>query len=468
VVSYLNRLKGPRNWSEWLAAEAPFRAVYRESRDALVARPDGEVDADNPAPVEPGMITATVDGNGRLLRFSAVPAEAAPLTPPVDPAVVFRAARLEPSAFQEVPPTLVPGHASDAIRAWKGRHPHLPNTEVTLEMALWKGRVTEARLLYGNMETAGAAAGGTWQHAQQILTVVLGAIGGLLIVLMARRNWKAARSDRSGALRIAAARFLVGLAAWAGFVHPVPSDKMATLFLNAASDLLGTAAILWLLYLAIEPAVRARYPHAMVTWNRLLAGRWLDAQVGAHVLMGAALGCAIWVGFTAADFSRNAGTLGSGGNLRYLLGTRAWVGAHANTLASAMGVGPVVFAVICGIRRLVRLDLLAALATAVVFTFTLQGDVYSAHGADLAILVGLYLGVYTVVSYVLMRLGLVATIALIYFVNSFSGLWLGNDWTTWYASSGIATAALMIGIAVFAFWRSLGGRELLGGEDPAA
>jgi serine/threonine-protein kinase len=469
LVSYLNHVKGPRNWSAWLAAEAPFRAVYRESRDALVARPDGDVDADNPAPVAPGMITATVDGHGRLLRFSAVPAEAAPLTPPVDAAVVFHAARLDASAFQEVPPTLVPGHASDAIRAWKGQHPSLPGTEVTLEMAWWKGRVTEARLLYGNMETeAVASGGGSWQHAQQILTVVLGAIGGLLIVLLARRNWKAQRSDRSGALRVAASRFLVGLAAWAGFAHPVPSGQMTTLFLNAASDLLGTAAILWLVYLAIEPAVRARYPHAMVTWNRLLAGRWLDAQVGAHILIGAALGCAIWVGFTAADFSRNAGTLGSGGNLRYLLGTRAWVGAHANTLASAMSVGLVVFAVICGIRRLVRLDLLAALATALVFTFTVQGDVYSARGADLLILVGLYLGVYTVVAYVLMRLGLVATIALIFFVNSFSGLWLGNDWTTWYAPSGIATAALMIGIAVFAFWRSLGGRELLGsGEEPA-
>jgi serine/threonine-protein kinase len=231
---------------------------------------------------------------------------------------------------------------------------------------------------------------------------------------------------------------------------------------------LGTAAILWLLYLAIEPAVRARYPHAMVTWNRLLAGRWLDAQVGAHVLMGAALGCAIWAGFNVPGFFGDSGKLSMGGNMRYLLGTREWVGSHASTLAAAMTVGAVVFAVICGIRRLVRRDLLAALATAALFTFILESDNLSRHGTDLLVSIGLYLAVYTVVAYVLMRLGLVATIVLIFFVNSFAGLWLGNDWTTWYASNGIATAALLIGIAAFAFWRSLGGRELIGSGEEIA
>jgi serine/threonine-protein kinase len=470
IVGYLNRLPAPRDWSAWLAAEAPFRAVYRESREALTAYPEGNVSATNPAPVDAGMITETVDGHGRLLRFSAVPDAAPPLTPPVDPAIVFRAARLDPATFQEIPPTLVPLHAGDTIRAWKGPHPHLPKTEVTLEMAAWKGRVTETRLTYRNMQAAGTAAGGTgWQRAQQIAIVTLGAVGCLLIVLMARRNWKAGRSDRRGALRIAAARFLIGLTAWAGFVHPVPGNATVTMFVNAASDLLGMAAILWLLYLAIEPAVRARYPHAMVTWNRLLAGRWLDAQVGAHILMGAALGCAIWVGFTVPGLFGDAGRLSSGGNLRYLLGTREWLGSHASTLAAAMSIGAVVFAVICGIRGLVRRDVLAALATAVVFTFTLESDNLSRHGPDLLITIGLYLAVYTVVAYVLMRLGLVASIVLIFFVNSFNGLWLGSDWTTWYASNGIATAALLIGIAVFAFWRSLGGRELIGsGEDLSA
>jgi hypothetical protein len=36
-----------------------------------------------------------------------------------------------------------------------------------------------------------------------------------------------------------------------------------------------------------------------VTWNRVLAGRWLDAQVGSHILIGAAVGSGLRVFFRA-------------------------------------------------------------------------------------------------------------------------------------------------------------------------
>lgn len=59
------------------------------------------------------------------------------------------------------------------------------------------------------------------------------------------------------------------------------------------------AAALWFAYLALEPEVRARWPHSIVTWNRVLAGRWWDAQVGSHVLIGAAVGSGLWIFFKA-------------------------------------------------------------------------------------------------------------------------------------------------------------------------
>ena len=462
LVDYLNRLNVPKNWSAWLEAEAPFLAAYRESPQPLVAVPDGHVEENNPPVTVPGMIAAAVDGHGRLLTFYAIPDHGPPLVPPIDPAVVFRAARLDPGGFHEVQPTLVPAHASDLIRAWKGPHPSIPNTELTLEMAFWRGRVAEARLLYPYSRPAGKPS----HSPSAFLNAAVSIAGIFLFVLWARHNWKLGRTDRQGALRLAAARLLVGLVAWAGTVHAVASPETEGLLESAFSDLLGTAAFLWLVYLAIEPAVRARYPHAMVTWNRVLEGRWRDAQVWSHVLIGAALGCAIWIWFILP--SEFGTSLVSGGNLHYLLGTRGWLGTSASRLANALSVGPLVFAVICGIRRLVRLDLVAALATAVIFTFTMEGDVYNHRGVDLLIIIGLFLSVYTVVAYVHMRLGLVATISLIFFVNSFNGLWLGTDWTTWYASAGLATLTLMLGIATFAFWRSLGGRDLIsaGEESP--
>src|SRR5205807_2285944 len=42
--------------------------------------------------------------------------------------------------------------------------------------------------------------------------------------------------------------------------------------------------------LALEPYVRRRWPWRMISWNRLLAGRFLDPMVGRDVLIGALQG----------------------------------------------------------------------------------------------------------------------------------------------------------------------------------
>ena len=41
-------------------------------------------------------------------------------------------------------------------------------------------------------------------------------------------------------------------------------------------------------YLALEPFIRRRFPRALVSWSRLLAGRWRDWMVGRDVLLGTA------------------------------------------------------------------------------------------------------------------------------------------------------------------------------------
>src|SRR6185295_12439938 len=127
--------------------------------------------------------------------------------------------------------------------------------------------------------------------------LILQAIGAFFAILLARHNWKQRRADTQGAWRIAAARFLLAGVAWAGATHPVDNDSMIPHFLAAASDWLLSAAIMWVIYMALEPAVRARWPHSIVTWNRVLAGRWRDAQVWSHVLVGAAAGSAMWIAF---------------------------------------------------------------------------------------------------------------------------------------------------------------------------
>src|SRR5262249_46607027 len=46
-------------------------------------------------------------------------------------------------------------------------------------------------------------------------------------------------------------------------------------------------------YLAIEPALRRRWPWRIIAWNRLLDGRFCDPMVGRDLLIGMAFGAAV-------------------------------------------------------------------------------------------------------------------------------------------------------------------------------
>jgi serine/threonine-protein kinase len=249
-------------------------------------------------------------------------------------------------------------------------------------------------------------------------------------------------------------------------VHPAPSQAFLEHAVAGAGDSLLSAAILFLVYLALEPAVRARWPHSIVTWNRVLAGRWRDAQVASDILIGAAVGTGLFTLFKLSSvlLQRQVSPLNTDISLHFALGVRQWVGGHAQILGNGLRFGLFIFLTIFGLRRMLRSDILAALAAALLFT-SLQGDL--SYSQERLVIMALYIVVYSALTFVLLRSGLVATISTLFFANSGNAVMLGTDWNTWYAPFGIASLSLLIGIAVWAFWRSLGGRDLLHGEEPA-
>jgi serine/threonine-protein kinase len=448
-------------WDEWLADEGPIMAEYRESQSQLVAEPFGFVSRENPPPTQPGMVAVSIDSNGRLHDFLAIPYDGvnAPAESP-QPETFFRAAGLDFARFQETGTTELPPYAGDTHKAWKGPHPKLPDTEVTVEYATWKGRVTmfKARLPWVSTASAPTPDPWTWRRLLNELPF-LGVVAFLaFLVLMAHRNWRRERMDRKGAARLAAARFLLAMAAWIGTVHPYPDTSLFVIFYQSAADWLLSATLVWLLYVALEPAVRARWPHAIVTWNRLLAGRWKDPQVNAHILIGAAVGVLIWIGAGIVDLIAGKGRLDGPGSLTHTLGSRQLVGVLAANLGSVLVGGLVVFFALFGLRRLLRKDWVAALAAAAGFTL-IRGDILNQPAK-----VAIYLTLYTILVFVLLRFGLVATVSAMFFLNATNAVTLGSDWKAWYAPYGIAVFAFLLGSATLAFWRALGSRALV--EDP--
>src|SRR5206468_3438252 len=78
---------------------------------------------------------------------------------------------------------------------------------------------------------------------------------GLLVAgsLLARRNYRAGRADRAGALRLASVMFALEILLWLCRSHLVPAwETFGNFMLCIASGLL-MGGVTWMLYLALEP-----------------------------------------------------------------------------------------------------------------------------------------------------------------------------------------------------------------------
>ena len=367
-LAHMKALPEPHKWDEWLASDAPISSFYREAPRSLNAEPFGYVTRDNPPPIFPGMVQVVLDGQGRLRDFSAAPyGPTEDLEKPVPPEVVFQAADLDMKTFTEITPVAVPFHATDSYRAWRGPHPKIPDTSLVVEIGSWRGRITHAQVAYPWMRAAGAPRPqrSFFDRFRGHLFLFITAVGFVFVALLAHRNWKLGRTDRKGALRIATVKFGLGMIVWAGTVHAVPNEDMLFYFFHNAAEWFTVSAMIWLLYLALEPALRARWPRSIVTWNRILAGRWNDAQVGAHILIGATTGCGLWMIANLLEMWLGDYNLNTDSQLSFTLGTRQWLAGHASTVSVAINISLIAFFCIFGLRLLLRKDILAAIAAAV-------------------------------------------------------------------------------------------------------
>ena len=115
-----------------------------------------------------------------------------------------------------------------------------------------------------------------------VQTIVIGSLllaGGIL----AWRNHRSGRGDRQGAIRMALAFFLLGVIAWICRAHHVADPVYEfILFQRGMGPVLYLVCLMWIFYMALEPYVRRVWPETVISWNRLLAGKWFDPLVGAR------------------------------------------------------------------------------------------------------------------------------------------------------------------------------------------
>lgn len=247
-----------------------------------------------------------LDPLGRLVQLEVVPPEkeqstsqpaAASSRKPTDWTGLFQEAQIDMAQFKEVAPQWVPPDYCDERAAWEGRFADQPDVPIRVEAAAYVGipyfmRIIEPETKPTRMnpyQSNVADVAGSIVFASLLALLILGGI------FLTRRNLLLRRCDRKGAARLAAAFFLFVVTGWTLRSTFIPSvDSEVTRLIALASEALFLVSLVWLWYLALEPYVRKRWPQVLISWSRLLAGRFRDPLVGRDILVGVVIGVFGW------------------------------------------------------------------------------------------------------------------------------------------------------------------------------
>ena len=439
---------------------------YRESPKPLIPIDpvSYRMSASDPPSIEPGMATVRMDPSGNLLRLQVVPPErdqpaaTAGEPPRADWNRLLSAADLREAELHVADSVWNPPFHSDGRRAWTGPFPGEKDPELRVEAASYLGRPVYFRLVGPWEKPAESAADPQTkgERAGQVLVSILFVVVLLGALLLARRNIRLGRSDRNGAFRVASffvAVHMLGWVFWGTYLLDV--SAMVGAFIGTLAATLFEGVMLWALYLALEPYVRKRWPETIISWTRVIAGRFRDPLVGRDILLGCLLGVAMqalseiprWLGLDP----RRAETipLSSLPSTRHLFGE--FLDGQIHSLVPPMLL--LVLLLLLGV--VLRRMTLAAGGTLVVFV--LIGWAFGHHWLD-PVSALLFAGV---VLLSLTRFGLLATTVVFATGNALEYCTTGNLFA-WYGAGTILAVLWVVAIAGYGFNASFAGRPLFG------
>ncbi|HKQ97142.1 MAG TPA: serine/threonine-protein kinase [Candidatus Polarisedimenticolia bacterium] len=444
---------------------------YRQSPRALrPVNPEGHVLLDDPPLSVPGMTSIQLTGSGELWRFFAVPpqkdesAESAAPPAPVDWSPFFAEAGLAPSDFEPAEPEWSPPGYADTRAAWTGHYADTPQWPVRVEAASYRGRAVAFQVVWpwSRALLMRPFEPGAGERAANVIIILLISLALIAGVVMARRNLRHGRGDRRGALRLAVvvlATSFVGTYLRATHrANAIEEWELVTLLLSYGLFLAGGT---WVAYIALEPPVRKRWPDRIIAWTRLLAGKTRDPLVGREILIGVPLGVALALGESLvhalavrlglAGHDYYGGVDGFGG-LRDCLAEL--VAALNLTIANSL----LMLFVIVFLRAVLRRAIPAVALFFLIFAVVAGLGALDAHG-PLAILAGAWTA--AILTFALVRVGLLALVATAFIGQSLTGLPFTLDMNAWYAGAALLPVVVAAMVVVYAARAALAGRSLL-------
>jgi serine/threonine-protein kinase len=289
-------------------------------------------------------------------------------------------------------------------------------------------------------------------------------------LMLARRNLRQGRGDRPGAFRIAVLVFGGLMLAWVFGADHRPTTAEVGLGIQQTAWALFYAGVTWLVYIALEPYARKIWPEIMVSWNRLIRGRWRDPMVGRDILVGIAAGMVSGVlHFLPVQLVERLGLPPPGPSLNVsLIGLNGIRQSFANDFL----IPPEVLSeavVFLFVLLLLRLALRKPWAAASAY-FLLLVSLSAAGSPHPLVTVVSAIPLAILEIFILVRFGFLAAVASNVPASTAAAQVHTWDLSAWYAGRGWFLLAVVAAIAVYAFRISLAGRPifLLEGAEPVA
>lgn len=450
---------------------SPMDFWYRQSPTSLRAEKfgDGTVSTDDPAMDVGGMALAILDANGLLQHLEVVPPqmETAPGTQePANWPALFGAAGLDAAAFHSAEPEWTPPVWGDSRAAWTGTLPGSPAIPVRIEAAAYRGKPVYFDVIYP-WSTPGRSAQEHSTRHQKIVAVVFVLVVVLILmgaVLLARRNVQQGRGDYKGAMRLGGLILLTSLSIWALRAHHVPDFGELRLVLESAGGWLLMTFFTVVLYLALEPFVRSREPHILISWSRLLAGKFRDPLVGRDILIGAVYGIALLLVESSDNFVLPL--VGRLPPIPGLISTDSLLGVReALALLLVYALQQTIYALgifflLFLLKRVLRKTSLAIAAVAVVGTFlSLNSGEENPWFAAIALFI-----LYASFLLVLQRFGLLPLVVGLVVQNVLLIFPVTTHLSRWYATAGLTGLTAIALLAMYGYHTAMAGQRLFSGE----
>jgi hypothetical protein len=280
--------------SFWAGMVTPEGVVpvfaYRES--------EGPVDVHNEwgrwssrEPSGPGTALVLLDARGRLRTLVLQPQKGI-VGKAGAASMLMAAAQVVPGTDGETAPQVLPPVGHEERRAWLARS---DEGVVRVETATASGvpvyfdvlpRDARAPTLVRLREDSEPDLG-----FPPLLYFIITAVGMTVAVVACRHNIVRGRADRRSASHLATYVFVITFLAWTSLAnHVLAFTAEWVLLTRGIATALLHAAVVWVVYIAVEPYVRRQWPHMVASWSRLLGGHFRTPALGRDTLIGIAVG----------------------------------------------------------------------------------------------------------------------------------------------------------------------------------